>query len=125
MSNPTGEAADARTDALLRELMTLRLVEPDSQADQQSWRLTRQAQHRLEALASPALPAEKLIYFGHHCARCHLHAATRLRDGAFLCFSCLASPAPEPTPIGADPGPQASRRLFHARSRMETHAQSA
>jgi hypothetical protein len=78
----------ARFDALLRDLITFGLAEPTYDPDR-PWQLTPAAQRRLEALASPTPPADKLIYFGHRCAGCGEHRATKFRGGTFVCQPCL------------------------------------
>ncbi len=90
-----------RFDPMLRALMTFGLVEQDHDgADDASvqWRLTAAAQRRLQALVSPAPPAEKLIYFGHRCGACGEHAPTRMSSGRFLCDACRTAPVDELAP---------------------------
>jgi hypothetical protein len=87
-------AAVARFDPVLRTLMTFRLVEPDDAEETNSddvsrqWRLTPAVQRRLNSLAFPAPPADKLVYFGHRCSSCGEHAPTWSIAGAFLCSAC-------------------------------------
>ncbi|MGP0029433.1 MAG: hypothetical protein ACLPVF_02885 [Acidimicrobiales bacterium] len=125
MDEPTEGAVETRIDTLLRELMASGLVEPQAPGEQEPWRLTRQAQHGLEALASPAFPADQLIYFGHHCARCHVHAATKLRDGAFVCFSCLERATSGPAGSGDDTRPPDVQRLVRSTDLLGVRARTA
>jgi hypothetical protein len=89
------DAAAARFDPVLRTLMTFGLVveESNQSPGTRQWILTPAAQRRLVALASPAPPPDKLIYFGHRCGACGEHAPTRFSGGTFLCGSCRESPA--------------------------------
>jgi hypothetical protein len=87
-------AAVARFDPVLRTLMTFGLVEPDevqeTNSDEASkrWRLTPAVQRRLNSLAFPAPPADKVVYFGHRCSSCGEHGPTWSIAGAFLCGPC-------------------------------------
>jgi hypothetical protein len=88
------EAAVARFDPVLRTLMTFGLVESDgveeTNADEASrqWHLTPAVQRRLNSLASPAPPADKVVYFGHRCSSCGEHGPTWFNGGEFLCSAC-------------------------------------
>jgi hypothetical protein len=105
---------DARFDVLLRDLLSLGLVERRN--GELLWQLSSPAQRRLESLACPRPPADKVVYFGHHCGACHELRPTRFRFGRYLCDPCLEGgewltddppatdgaseyPAPPPPPI--------------------------
>lgn len=88
--NGVGDASfdSTRFDALLRNLLTFGLVERDPSGSRPAWRLSDQAQERLDRLSAPPPVAGELLYFGHRCSACGEHRPTRLRGGAYVCERC-------------------------------------
>ena len=78
-------------DPLLRELLEFDVVERDVTAG--GWRLRESAQARLDQLAAPRPPAEKIVFFGHRCGACGQLRPTRMRSQVLLCEACDAGPA--------------------------------
>ena len=83
-------------DPLLRELLAFGVVEPDP--TEGGWRLVGQAQRRLDLLAAPPPPAEKVIHFGHRCVSCGEVRPTRSRPQGFVCDPCGAASMTPPEP---------------------------
>jgi hypothetical protein len=79
-------------DPLLRDLVAWGLVTRVDKGGRWSWRLTEAAEGRLDEII-PAVDArslEHLVHLDQLCADCGLRLRTRLRDGAYLCDSCLS-----------------------------------
>lgn len=94
--NGAGNASPdlTRFDALLRNLLAFGLVERDPSGSRPAWRLSDEAQERLEHLGTPPPVAGELLYFGHRCSACGEHRPTRLRGGSYVCERCSVM-APE------------------------------
>jgi hypothetical protein len=77
-------------DPLLRDLATWGLVVRSGSSAKPTWRLSTEAQHRLDELLRPAEPfaADRLVYLDHHCADCHQRGPTRLRGAEYVCDEC-------------------------------------
>lgn len=90
MTSVGGSPDSTRFDPLLRNLLAFGLVEPDRSGDVPGWRLSDQAQARLDYLGAPPTVAGELLYFGHRCSICGEHSPTRLRSGAYVCERCAA-----------------------------------
>ncbi|MHB1584290.1 MAG: hypothetical protein ACYCU7_02220 [Acidimicrobiales bacterium] len=88
--NGAGDASpdSRRFDALLRNLLAFGLVERDPSGNGRGWRLSEQAQGRLDRLGAPPPATGELLYFGHRCSACGEHRPTRLRGGAYVCERC-------------------------------------
>jgi hypothetical protein len=97
-------------DALLRDLLTWSLVEPEATPSGTAWRLTEDAARRLDELSrTRPLSADRVVYFDHRCARCGARRPTWLREGRYLCEVCLAAPREDAAvPIGS-PATRSSR----------------
>ena len=78
-------------DPLLRELLDFDVVERDPATG--GWRLSELTQQRLERLAAPRPPAEKIVFFGHRCRACGQIRPTRMRPQGLLCETCDDRPA--------------------------------
>ena len=94
---------NGQLDPLLRELLDFGLVERDPSDG--SWHLSESARARLNLLAVPHPPAEKIVYFGHRCTACGQVRATRFRAEGYVCDDC-ATTAPiadwvEPLPTAS------------------------
>jgi hypothetical protein len=74
-------------DPILRELLVFDVVSRDPSDGR--WHLSEQAHQRLDQLATPRPPAEKLIYFGHRCSVCRQLRPTRLRAHGLVCEECV------------------------------------
>jgi hypothetical protein len=90
--------AAGRFDALLRELITFGLVDRTG-GDEAEWHLHQLVQRRLDTLAAPAPPVDKLLYFGHRCAACNEHRPTKLVSGRYVCEACLVVGTQPPAPV--------------------------
>jgi hypothetical protein len=77
-------------DALLRDLLTWKLVVRVETDDGPTWRLVDRAQQRLGtlAIAREPWPAERTAYSGRRCSDCREVQLTWLRDGAYVCEAC-------------------------------------
>lgn len=113
-------------DPLLRDLVTWGLVsraEPDElgpdEFGRDTWRLSPVAQDRLsELVAGAVVPVpERLVYFDHLCARCHLRGPTRLHGGAYLCAPCLEEERAEAVRTELPDATSRRRRLSRRRRR--------
>lgn len=76
-----------RFDALLRNMLSFGLVQPEPGG---GWRLSPEAQARLDFLGAPPAVHGELLYIGHRCTVCHEHRPTRRRDGGYVCERCSA-----------------------------------
>ena len=113
-------------DGLLRDLLTWDLVVPGEGSDGKTWHLVERAQQQLGVLATARgpWPAERTAYLGRQCADCRGRRLTWLREGSYVCDSCLQNrlavhserahqhcPAHAQTaPVGSSP-PAKDRRL--------------
>lgn len=83
--------SDTRFDALLRDMQIYGLVEQGTTGGARHWQLSQWARERLEDLATPLPPPDKLIFIGHRCSTCGERRPTRSVSGAFVCDPCAAS----------------------------------
>jgi hypothetical protein len=108
-------------DPLLRDLVTWGLVvrAPSDEDGPGDWQLSPGAQERLGELVTgtPAPVPERLVYFDHLCARCHLREPTRLYGGAYLCAPCLEEQRAEGVPTELPDANSRRRRLSRRRRR--------
>ncbi len=110
-------------DGLLRDLLTWDLVVPGEGSDGKTWHLVERAQQQLGVLATARgpWPAERTAYLGRQCADCRGRRLTWLREGSYVCDSCLqnrlASTQSEPISI-APPTPRRPRWALHHRQRI-------
>jgi len=107
-----GSQNGGHLDPLLRELLDFDVAIRDPSDG--TWRLSEQAQERLDRLAAPRPPAEKIIFFGHRCSICRQIRPTRMRATGLICDECdvPAVPAVWAAPVAgagpvAVPGPAA------------------
>ncbi len=82
--------SDSRFDALLRDMYAYGLVEHGTVDGSPSWQLSEWTRTRLEGLATPLPPPDKLIFIGHRCATCGERRPTRSLSGSFVCDLCAA-----------------------------------
>jgi hypothetical protein len=82
--------SDTRFDALLRDMQVYGLVEQRTMGGARHWQLSQWARDRLEGLATPLPPPDKLIFIGHRCSTCGERRPTRSIEGAFICDPCAA-----------------------------------
>ncbi len=77
-------------DALLRDLVTWKLVAPGEGDHEGKWHLVPRAQQRLEELTKTRgpWPPERTAYLGRRCADCGQRELTWMRLGTYLCEPC-------------------------------------
>lgn len=83
-----GSHSIEKFDPLLRDLVAWELVT----RSETGWELVEAAQRRLDQVAQSARPVseESFVYLDHRCAKCQERRPTRLREGIYVCDSCLA-----------------------------------